>query len=137
MRGEIWQPTTDRIVGTRDELLEDLHQLRFAQQLGPITAVRPLGRDRYEVTYIRLLPRATPARPRRPLRLALAAVVATVGLFAVGFALAQYAPTRLYVTRALEVTFGLLVAALVLGALSRVGVCCPGLHCPGCPHGRR
>lgn len=54
-----------------------------------------------------------------------------IGAYAVGFMVA-------WIGEHWSLIFGsvatLAVVAFALATLSRVGICCPGLHCPGCGH---
>jgi energy-converting hydrogenase Eha subunit G len=71
-------------------------------------------------------------------RRVLAIAAATVAVWAAGFIL--FFLTASAVAAALRalayLLLGLAVVTAVGWLLSRVGICCPGLHCPGCPHGR-
>jgi hypothetical protein len=132
---------TDRtVVGNPVEVTNALTTLTATGRVVGTTRPRRMpGNDPRVYVIVRLLDRPASLGPvRRRNRLAVvAAVVGTVLLTLAGLGYLAFVLLQAVVA-ALPAILGVLALAagllLLWYRLGRAGVCCPGLHCPGCRH---
>ncbi|WP_328853380.1 hypothetical protein OG994_12715 [Micromonospora globbae] len=128
-----------RIVGTPAEVAAAVATLRDADRLLSMSIPRQMpGTDPRVWVTVRFIDRPRPARTvyarsrRRAVTVAAVAVPATVAVAVAGWVAVQLVTALIALLPVLA--GGLFVLAVIALLLRRSGVCCPGLHCPGCKH---
>jgi hypothetical protein len=132
------------LAGTPAEVARVLHLAAAAGRLVEHTAPVPDPYDsRRVVVYVRLLPppaapRRLARRRRRLVRIAVPVAAGAGVLFVAGCLLVPLLIREVTTAAksALPTVAGgaVVLLALLWLAAGRAGVCCPGLHCPGCRH---
>jgi hypothetical protein len=132
------------LIGTPAEVAATLDLIRRSGRLIAATRPRPMPEGdpricvhvRFLVTPVRSARQVTADRRRTVLRAA--ARVGAVAVPVTAFAAAVvYTLSRVVaeVIRLLPALAATAIAVLIVWAvLGRAGVCCPGIHCPGCSH---
>ncbi|MBX7269631.1 hypothetical protein KIF24_28880 [Micromonospora sp. Llam7] len=129
-----------RVVGTPGEVAAVVATLRDANRLVGMTlpAQMPHGDGRVWVT-VRIIDRPRAARTTTPPRVGrrwpvvtAVAVPATTAVAVAGYLAVQIVTALIALLPLLA--GGAFVLAVLALLLRRSGVCCPGLHCPGCNH---
>lgn len=128
-----------RATGTPAELAAAVATLRDSGRLVAVSPPQPMpGDDRRVFAYVRYLAPSTPATVAVARRRRWPSVVAITGTAAAALAAAGWAVIQLVHAAAAAAPtiagFLLVVAVIAWLLLGRAGVCCPGLHCPGCRH---
>ncbi|MEV5690710.1 hypothetical protein [Micromonospora globbae] len=129
-----------RVVGTPGEVAAVVATLRDSNRLLSMSmpAQMPNGDGRVWVT-VRFIDRPRAARAAAPTRagrrwpvVTAVAVPSTAAVAVAGYLTVQLVTALIALLPLLA--GGLLVLAVLTLLLRRSGVCCPGLHCPGCKH---
>lgn len=129
-----------RVVGTPSEVAATVATLRDSNRLVGMSmpAQMPGGDPRVWVT-VRFIDRPRAARAAVPARtgrrwpvVTAVAVPATAAVVVAGYLAVQLVTALIALLPLLA--GGLFVLAVIALLLRRSGVCCPGLHCPGCGH---
>jgi type IV secretory pathway TrbD component len=131
------------VVGTPDQVANVLRNAASRGRLVAATAPVGVPGDPYRVRLrVRFrAPSPGPTARRAPVRrsvrrrlLASGAVVTAASGVLAGAVYLVWLAVQALIAAGPVLLIALTVALLIWLALRRVGVCCPGLHCPGCRH---
>ncbi|WP_090795375.1 hypothetical protein [Asanoa ishikariensis] len=132
-----------RISGTPTEVAAAVATLRTSGRLITMTMPRQVPDDATRVwVHVRILsprPRKAVHAATRPMRVVRRRWPVAAGMTAAGTAATAAVWALVKFVAALAAVWPAVVGVLVLLSLlwlslGRAGVCCPGLHCPGCKH---
>jgi hypothetical protein len=137
---EVIPYTVDRrIIGTPAEVAATVAAVRDSGRLVAMSVPRQMpGADPRVWVHVRFIDRPRTARTAhaRPARrwptVTAVAVPATTAVVVAGYLAVQL--VRALIALLPTLAGGLVVLAVIWLLLGRAGVCCPGIHCPGCKH---